>query len=235
MIFLTCTSWSQCLSNNSAWPPPPQLFAKPGPSTNLPLLCHCVSEAPFFVPFWADEQKSGGFLQLAKTKETHSSLGSEHLVTHIFWMALSMYIQLPPVKPALILQSLCPVCSFMETQTQNTSKSILETEKIIVTMKWNFSSWFLKDGERLKNIEAGQPSSKETLILLHTAAWKQLCKPALAVWFLHSAPVHGKLEERRDPVCICRMGRWGMTELLNLFGTFGYQVKNLSNLFICIK
>lgn len=134
-------SWSQSFSNNSAWLLPTTDFCQAGSIHKTTCTLPLCSLDPLFCPTlgrWAEEWR---FLKLAKPKETHFSVGSNpsgH--THFLNCTINIheYSSSETIPEAAMLMPLCA----HSRQTQNTSKAILETEKIIVIMKWNFSPWF---------------------------------------------------------------------------------------------
>lgn len=187
---------------------PPHFFAKSGSPKNLHLPCHYLPWTPFLVLVCVDEHKSGDFLKLAKTKETNSFLKSDPSDHKCFLNYTINVHKTSPSETSPETAKLMPrFANFWKPRlTWNMSKAILEEEKITVNYEMKFLFLVFKDRERLKSVENAQLSSKETLILLHGAAWKQLCKPALEVWFLHDGPSRGDASRRGGS--LCAHARW---------------------------
>lgn len=117
---LTCQLWSQ-------------LSQQPSLASATTALCHShVTLFPLPRPLWADELESGDFLKWMKTKETHSSSGSDASGrAHVCCLSCSVTLHVPSfseTSPETAKVSPPGAHSWGPRRAQNMSKAIPETE-----------------------------------------------------------------------------------------------------------
>lgn len=157
--------------NSPGWPLRPRLFATP--------MSPCF---PFPVPLWADELESGDFLKWMKTKETHSSSGSDTSGrVFVVWAAAWPYMYPPLVKPAPKLQRSRPqVLTPGGPEGLKTCPKPPQKQRFLVIKKWDFSSYLWWWGEAAKQQRPRTLNHpwEETGPLLG-ATWKRRWRPAV--------------------------------------------------------
>lgn len=198
--------------NSPGWPLPPRLFATP--------MSPC---SPFPVPLWADELESEDFLKWMKTKETHSSSGSDASGrVFVVWAAASPYMYPPLVKPAPKLQRSHP-----QVLTPGGPKPS-QKQRFLVIKKWDFSSYLWGWGEAAKQQRPRTLNHpwEETGPLLG-AAWKRRRRPAVGSGSC-TGPAEAPSGDQRTAGYSWGAGqRMGSSYPLLCLGALGCLVKNL--------